>query len=92
MYANEVSSAIFKEVILKIMRFAVFASTGTYNKAVRVIQYIEENYRKNITNEELSKISGYHPYHLNRLMQKNMQKNNNAQISYELQNKKRRNF
>lgn len=32
MYANEVSSAIFKEVILKIMRFAVFASTGTYDK------------------------------------------------------------
>lgn len=70
MYANEVSSAILKEVILKIMRFAVFATTGTYDKTIRIIQYIEENYRKNITNEELSKISGYHPYHLNRLMQK----------------------
>lgn len=70
MYANEISSAMLKEVILIILRSAVFTSTGTYDKTIRVIQYIEENYSNNITNDDLSKISGYHPYHLNRLMQK----------------------
>lgn len=70
MYTSEFSSAVLKQVILKILRFAVFSSTGAYDKTTQVIQYIEENYSKNITNDELAKISGYHPYHLNRLMQK----------------------
>lgn len=68
--ANEISSAILKEVILKILRSVVFASTDAYDKTIRVIQYIEENYSNNITNDDLAKICGYHPYHLNRIMQK----------------------
>lgn len=70
LYSNEFSSALLKEIILKILRFSVFSSSGAYNRISLVIRYIEENYSKNISNDELAKISGYHPYHLNRLMNK----------------------
>ena len=68
LYSNEFASAMLKEIILKILRYAPFSSTDAHEKIMRVIRYIEENYSKNITNDELAKISGYHPYHLNRLM------------------------
>ena len=68
LYSNEFSSAILKEIILKVLRNAMFSTTDAHEKILRVIRYIEENYSKNITNDELAKISGYHPYHLNRLM------------------------
>lgn len=70
LYSNEFSSALLKEIILKILRSSVFSSSGAYNRISLVIRYIEENYSKNISNDELAKISGYHPYHLNRLMNK----------------------
>lgn len=70
MYANEFASVMLKETILNILRFALFTSANTYDKTTMVIQYIEENYSKDITNDELAEICGYHPYHLNRLMQK----------------------
>lgn len=68
LYSNELSSAIFKEVVIRILRFAMSSSSSVYDKIICIIKYIEENYSKNISNDELAKISGYHPYHLNRLM------------------------
>ena len=69
-YADEFSSAILKTIILRILRMMIFSSSTAYDKAMRVIRYIEENYRADITNEDLAEVSGYHPYHLNRLMQR----------------------
>jgi len=36
----------------------------------KVMLYIKQNYDKPISNEELSKAFGYHPYHLNKLFKK----------------------
>lgn len=69
-YADELSSAILKTIILRILRMMIFSSSTAYDKAMRVIRYIEENYRADITNEDLAEVSGYHPYHLNRLMKR----------------------
>lgn len=68
LYSNEISSSILNEIIIQILRFAISSSAGAYDKIICIIKYIEENYSKNISNDELAKISGYHPYHLNRLM------------------------
>ena len=68
LYADALVSAILKETLLKILRFALVASAGAYEKILCVIRYIEENYARPVTNDDLARLSGYHPYHLNRLI------------------------
>ena len=68
LFSDEYCSAVLKEVILEIIRSAVFPSAAAYNRMDKVIEYIEENYSQDISNQDLAKIAGYHPYHMNRLM------------------------
>ena len=68
LYADALVSAILKETLLKILRFALVTSAGAYEKILCVIRYIEENYARPVTNDDLARLSGYHPYHINRLM------------------------
>lgn len=66
-YYTEVTSGMFKTVLLEVLRDALY--TGDKNESIdKILDYIHQNYYENITNQTLSAISGYHPYHLNRLM------------------------
>lgn len=66
-FSLQIASGIFKVVLFEILREATHK--GDKNESIdKILNYIHEFFYKDITNEELSKISGYHPYHLNRLM------------------------
>lgn len=66
-YYREQSSAILKSILTKIERYSIDGSINSKNAISDVISWISLNYAKPITNEILSKMSGYHEYHLNRL-------------------------
>ncbi len=68
LYSDKYCSAIMSEALIELMRSLIFTSSDAYNRVERVIKYIESNYSSDIGNNELAKIAGYHPYHLNRLM------------------------
>ena len=62
------SSSLLKELIITCVRIAQMNIPENFSTINKIISYIEKNYTRNISNEELANISGYHPYHLNRLM------------------------
>lgn len=66
-FSNQIISGVFKSVIFEILREAT--RSGDKNESIdKILNYIHQYYFEEISNEQLSKISGYHPYHLNRLM------------------------
>lgn len=67
--SREYCSSLLKNIIIETVRSASLPSASAYGRMDKVIQYIEENYSQDISNAELASIAGYHPYHLNRLMQ-----------------------
>ncbi len=70
LYKNESSSALLKSVLTEVAALSSYSGSKVFAKIDAVLEYIKENYEKNITNEELGKLSGYHPYYLNRLILK----------------------
>lgn len=70
MYFNEQSSALLKDVIMDLLQNALFTSSSVLSKIENAIVYIQKHYSENITNEDIAKKIGYHPYHLNKLMLK----------------------
>ena len=67
-YFNEKCSSALKDVIIEIIKRSVFESDEITDKVSRALDYINENYSKNITNKQISDVVNYHPYHLNRLV------------------------
>lgn len=65
---DSLCSALLKKIIIETARLALINIAENSHKLDRTILYIEQNYNKDISNEKLAAISGYHPYHLNRLM------------------------
>jgi AraC-like DNA-binding protein len=66
-YYAAIASGLFKGVLFEMLRDTLYS--GNKNESIdRLLGYIHSHYAENITNEQLSKLSGYHPYHLNRLM------------------------
>lgn len=61
------ASAIFKNVIIGIVR-EVNDDKKRMDAIEKILDYIHQNYSKNIDNKVLSDMAGYHSYHLNRLM------------------------
>lgn len=70
MYFGEQSSALLKDVIMDMLQNALFMSSSVLSKIEKTIVYIQKHYSENITNEDIAKKIGYHPYHLNKLMLK----------------------
>ena len=68
LFYEEKSSSILKTVILDMARDLQFNSLTIPLKLKNTLQYIESHYARELSNDELAHISGYHPYHLNRLM------------------------
>lgn len=68
MFSDEYCSVMLKKIILNVMRAAMLATSGATNKLDKIIEYIEANYSRDISNSEIADVAGYHPYHINRLM------------------------
>jgi AraC-like DNA-binding protein len=49
-------------------------------KLERVLDYIRDNYKNDISNQTLAEIAGYHPYHLNRIFKEYTDKSIHAFI------------
>lgn len=64
---REISGAVLKEILIDIHRKALENTTASVNSINTVIDYINLNFSKEITNQDLASLSGYHEYHLNRL-------------------------
>lgn len=63
-----VCGGMMKSLLGKLARSAVFEEKHTPEKLDTIIEYIQTHYTENITNDELGRLIGYHPYYINRLM------------------------
>lgn len=66
-FYREKSSSVLKDLLIELHRRKLKSSTNTYNIVNCAIDYINENYTRNITNAEIASTLGYHEYYLNRL-------------------------
>ena len=66
-YYRETSSAILKTCLIELLRKSTVASE--FKIIPQITEYIHKNYNKpELTNEDISKLFGYHPYYLSQLM------------------------
>ncbi len=70
LYKSEACSAILKEVLTEIASVSSYSETKALNKIDIVLEYLKDNFDKDITNKDLGKLTGYHSYYINRLMLK----------------------
>lgn len=68
-FFREICSGYLKHVLMKILREVQAEECGTFG-INEILDYIHKNYSEDIKNDTLAEISGYHSYHLNRLMKK----------------------
>lgn len=69
-FYNERGSAMLKSLLLEISRQMTTESLG--RSIGDVISYINENYKRRLTNSDLAALVGYHEYHLNRLLKREL--------------------
>ena len=69
-FYRENSSAILKNILVKLYRYSLASTESSAIAITRVMDYIKNNYASQLNNEMLSSMSGYHEYHLNRLFVK----------------------
>lgn len=67
---REISGVALKEIIINIHRKELENTVASASSINTVIDYINSNYSKEISNKELATLAGYHEYHLNRLFLK----------------------
>ncbi len=72
LYKNEAASAVLKSVLTEIAAISSYSENKTFAKLDMVLEYLKENFDKDITNEDLGRLTGYHPYYLNRLFLKHI--------------------
>ena len=63
-----ICSALLKEIIVDLARSASLSMQGGVSKVDKVLDYINKNFSRDITNADLADLAGYHEYHLNRIM------------------------
>lgn len=69
-YYQENSSAILKSLLTKLHRHSIESTSNATHAVSKLIAYVKANYNKPLNNEDLSSMTGYHEYHLNRLFTK----------------------
>ena len=69
-YFREACSTELKKIIIDLHKSNFENQTNSISVVNRVIKYINLNFTKEIKNNELAEIAGYHEYHLNRLFTK----------------------
>jgi AraC-like DNA-binding protein len=69
LFYQSVCNSLLKNMITNIARTAITgASPSPKNTVDLVIRYIQENYKQNISNEDIGKALNFHPNYLNKLM------------------------
>ena len=67
-YYNERVSALFKELLVLIVRAVSMPNDARSDSALEtILEHIHKNYASDIDNTTLAKLVGYHPYYLNKL-------------------------
>lgn len=66
-YSDELLSGMLKQLVIRTVRLCN-AETRPQAKLEPVLEYIHENFNRELTNLELSKIVNYHPHYINLLM------------------------
>ena len=67
-YSAEKISTLMKDCIINIIRVASTHTDSRSNSMLElVLEYIHENYDKDVDNFSLARLVGYHPYYLNKL-------------------------
>lgn len=69
-YFRETSSAALKGLLTSLARSQTLPEENLVNVVSQTLDYINAHFGEPITNDQLAKIAGYHPYHLNRLFLK----------------------
>lgn len=64
---REISGAFLKGILINIHRAELEKTSASADAVSTVIDYINANFSKDIQNNELALLAGYHEYHLNRL-------------------------
>ena len=62
------SSAIMKDILSHIA--SAFSNINNENKAQKIIEYLDNNFSKELTNEKIGREFGIHPNHVNLLIKK----------------------
>ncbi len=67
-YSNELVSSELKSLIINIVRELAEVQSGNENNLVRkIVEYIQNNFNKQISNEVIAGQFGFHPTYLNRV-------------------------
>ncbi len=67
LFFREICSSILKNLLIELHRTNANKSDNSTDTVKKIIDYIDSNFRKDVTNKELANIAGYHEYYLNRL-------------------------
>ncbi len=70
LFKNEFSSSILKSVLTEIASAFSYSQNKALAQIDSVLEYLKEHFDTEISNEDLGKLTGYHPYHINRLVLK----------------------
>lgn len=68
-YYAEKTSAMLKSLLADLLRENLSSKNSDI---IDVIEYVNANFRRKITNEALANMAGYHPMHLNRLFKREL--------------------
>ena len=71
-YYREKCSSILKKLLIELHRTDIKQSVISHDTLQKITEYINLNFKKEIKNNELANIAGYHEYYLNRLFLKHM--------------------
>ncbi len=67
-YYSEVASTLLRNLILKTVRYASASTSDEKLKIEPILEYIQLNFDKELTNISLGKMINYHPHYINSLM------------------------
>ena len=67
-YYSETVSTLLRHIILKTARYASTVASNEKLKIEPILEYIQSNFDKELTNIHLGKMTNYHPHYINSLM------------------------
>lgn len=68
LYYREEASCMLKSLLIQLARSTLLSKTKTSAIANQLIHYLQENYREDLTSDQIAAEFNYHSYHINRIM------------------------
>ncbi len=68
LFHEELASAKLKVLLCRLAERIAYAFTDVHSLVDKALEYIKTHYQEEITNADVGKHLGYHPYYINRLM------------------------